>query len=265
LNSCREDWKLANLKMKVSIITTVLNNKETIESAIKSVLGQRYLDIEYIVIDGGSIDGTIKIIESYKNKISKFISEPDRGIYDGMNKGIKNATGDIIGNLNSDDFYANTNVIETVVKTMKEKNVDVCWGDLVYVNKKNLEKTIRYWKSSEYKEGKFKKGWMPPHPTFFVKKWVYEKYGVFNLDFPIAADYELMLRFLEKYKVKSCYIPQILVKMRLGGKSTKSIKNIIKANIDCYKSWKINGLKINPIIIFIKPFSKISQFIKKYN
>ena len=251
--------------MKVSIITTVLNNKETIESAIKSVLGQRYLDIEYIVIDGGSIDGTIKIIESYKNKISKFISEPDRGIYDGINKGIKNATGDIIGNLNSDDFYANTNVIETVVKTMKEKNVDVCWGDLVYVNKKNTEKTIRYWKSSEYKEGKFKKGWMPPHPTFFVKKWVYKKYGNFNLDFPIAADYELMLRFLEKHKVKSCYIPQILVKMRIGGKSTKSIKNIIKANIDCYKSWKINGLKINPIIIFIKPLSKISQFIKKYN
>ena len=250
--------------MKVSIITTVLNNKETIESAIKSVLGQRYLDIEYIVIDGGSIDGTIKIIESYKNKISKFISEPDRGIYDGINKGIKNATGDIIGNLNSDDFYANTNVIETVVKTMKEKNVDVCWGDLVYVNKKNTEKTIRYWKSSEYKEGKFKKGWMPPHPTFFVKKWVYKKYGNFNLDFPIAADYELMLRFLEKHKVKSCYIPQILVKMRIGGKSTKSIKNIIKANIDCYKSWKINGLKINPIIIFIKPLSKIFQFIKKY-
>jgi len=134
---------------------------------------------------------------------------------------------------------------------------------LVYVDAKNTDKVIRYWKSSEYKEGKFKKGWMPPHPTFFVKKWVYQKYGLFNLDFPISADYELMLRLLEKHKIKSCYIPQILVKMRIGGQSNKSIKNIIKGNIECYRAWKINGLKANPLIFFFKPLSKVTQYFKR--
>lgn len=250
--------------MKVSIITTVFNNKKTVEDAIKSVLSQSYPNIEYIVIDGGSTDGTVDIINQYKDKIAKFISEKDKGVYDGMNKGIKMATGDIIGILNSDDVYASDKVIERVVIEMTEKNVDVCWGDLVYVDQKNTDKIIRYWKSSEYKKGKFKKGWMPPHPTFFVKKWVYKKYGYFNLDFPIAADYEIMLRFLEKYKVQSCYIPQILVKMRIGGQSNKSVKNIIKANIECYRAWKVNELKVNPLVpLVLKPLSKISQYFKK--
>jgi len=246
-----------------SIITVVLNGKDTIEDTIKSVLGQGYQNIEYIIIDGGSTDGTLKIIESYKDKISKFVSEKDKGIYDGMNKGISLADGDIIGILNADDFYTSNNVIETVVKEIEEKKADVCWGDLVYVDKNNTDKIIRYWKSSEYKEGKFKKGWMPPHPTFFVKKWVYEKYGIFNLDFSISADYELMLRFLEKYKIKTCYIPQILVKMRTGGQSNKNIKNIIKANIECYRAWGVNELKINPLIIFLKLILKITQYFEK--
>jgi len=247
----------------VSIITTVFNGKETIDNTIKSVLIQSYQNIEYIVVDGCSTDGTIDIVEKYKDKIAKFISEGDRGVYDGMNKGIKMATGDIIGILNSDDVYASDKVIEIVVNTMEERNADVCWGDLVYVDKKNTDKIIRYWKSSEYKKGKFRKGWHPSHPTFFVKKWVYEKYGSFNLDFPIAADYEIMLRFLEKYKVQSCYIPQVLVKMRIGGQSNKSVKNIIKANIECYRAWKVNGLKINPLKIFLKPLSKIPQYFNK--
>jgi len=247
----------------VSIITTVLNNKETVEDAIKSVLGQSYKNIEYIIIDGGSTDGTVKIINKYRDRISKFISEKDRGVYDGMNKGIRMASGEIIGILNSDDIYARDNVIEEVVKVMEKNNVDCCWGDLVYVDAKDTNKIIRHWKSSEYEPGKFKKGWMPPHPTFFVRRWVYEKYGRFNLDFPISADYELMLRFLEKYKIRSCYIPQVMVKMRVGGQSNKSIINIIKANIECYKAWKINGLEINPLIIFLKPFSKIYQYFKR--
>jgi glycosyltransferase len=249
--------------MKVSIITPVFNNRQTVGDVIESVLSQNYPDIEYIIIDGGSNDGTIKIIEKYKERIMKFISEKDRGIYDGMNKGIKLATGDIIGILNSDDFFANTNVIGMMVKAMAEKSSDVCWGDLVYVDVKDTDRVIRYWRSSEYREGKFKKGWMPPHSTFFVKKWVYEKYGLFNLDFSIAADYELMLRFLEKHKVKFCYIPQVLVKMRTGGKSNKSIKNIIKANIECYKAWSANGLKINPLRILLKPLSKIPQYFRR--
>ncbi len=249
--------------MKVSIITPSFNSEKTIEDTIKSVLDQTYKDIEYIIIDGGSKDNTLKVIEKYKDKISKIISEPDKGLYDAMNKGIRLATGEIVGIINSDDLYASKDVIEIVVKTFEEKNVDCCWGDLVYVDRNDTSKIIRYWKSSEYREGKFKLGWHPPHPTFFVRKLIYEKYGVFNLDFPIAGDYELMLRFLEKYKISSCYIPKILVKMRIGGKSNKNISNIIKANLECYKAWKVNGLQIHPFIIFLKPFSKISQYFKK--
>jgi len=247
----------------ISIITPVFNNEKTIEYTIQNVFNQSYSNVEYIVIDGESTDRTIEIINKHKDKISKFSSEKDKGVFDGMNKGIKIASGDIIGILNSDDIYDSDKIIEIVVQKMQENNADVCWGDLVYVSQNNPDKIIRHWKSSEYKEGKFKNGWMPPHPTFFVKRWVYEKYGIFNLDFPISADYELMLRFLEKYKIKSCYIPQILVKMRVGGKSNKNIKNIIKANIECYKAWKMNGLKINPLRIFLKPFSKISQYLHK--
>jgi len=247
----------------VSIITVVLNRKDTIEDAIRSVLNQSYKNIEYIIVDGGSTDGTVDIINKHKDKISKFVSEKDRGVYDGMNKGIKLASGEIVGILNSDDVYADDKVIERVVAEMTRKNTDVCWGDLVYVDAKDTDKVIRYWKSSEYKKGKFRRGWMPPHPTFFVKKWAYEKYGEFSLDFPISADYELMLRFLEKYKVKSCYIPQVLVKMRIGGKSNKGIKNIIKANLECYQAWKVNGLKINPLRIFLKPLSKIPQYLRE--
>lgn len=247
----------------VSIITVVFNNKDFIEFSIKSVLGQTYNNIEYIIIDGGSTDGTIDIIKKYKNRIAKFISEPDKGIYDAMNKGIKMATGEIIGILNSDDFYANERVIEEVFNAISEKKADISWGDLVYVDQKNVDKIIRYWKSSEYKKDLFKRGWLPPHPTFFVKKWVYQKYGVFRLEFPISADYEIMLRFLERYKIKSCYVPKILVKMRIGGESNKSIINIAKANIECYKAWGVNNLKINFLRIFLKPLSKIPQYFKK--
>jgi len=250
--------------LKVSIITVVFNARDFIESAIKSVLNQTYKNIEYIIIDGGSTDGTLRVIEKYKDKIAKFISEKDQGIFDGMNKGIKLANGDIVGILNSDDLYASDDIIEKVVKTFKTENCDCLWGDLVYVKRKDTNKITRYWKSSEYKKGKFRNGWMPSHPTFFVKREIYEKYGNFRLDLPIAADYEIMLRFLEKYKIKSCYLPTIMVKMREGGHSNwKDIFIVVKGNIECYRSWKANGLKINPLRIFLKPLSKISQYFKR--
>ncbi len=251
--------------MKVSIITVVFNNRDFIESAIKSVLNQTHKNIEYIIIDGGSKDGTFEVINKYRDKIAKFVSEPDKGIYDAMNKGLKLATGEIIGTLNSDDFYTDENAIETVVRAIGDSGASgasVCWGDLIYVKKDKPDEIKRIWKSSVYQEGKFKAGWHPPHPTFFVRREIYEKYGYFNLDFSIAADYELMLRFLEKYKIKSCYIDRVLVKMRVGGKSNKSILNIIKANIECYKAWKINGLSVSPMIILLKPLSKIFQYFK---
>lgn len=251
--------------MKVSIITVVYNNKDTIKDAIESVLNQTYKNIEYIIVDGASTDGTAEIIKSYGNKIDKFISEPDNGIYDAMNKGIALATGDVVGMLNSDDFYVDEFVIEKVVKVFEEKKVDSVYGDLVYVDSNDMNKVIRFWKSRAYRKGLFNQGWHPAHPTFFVKKEIYDKYGTFDLDFKIAADYELMLRFLERYKISCSYISEVLVKMRVGGKSNQSIKNILKANLECYRAWKVNGLKINPVKLLLKPLSKILQYFPKHH
>lgn len=249
--------------MKVSIITAVFNNKTHLEDCTKSVFSQTHQDIEYIIIDGGSTDGTVEIIKKYENKISKWLSEPDKGIYDGLNKGIRLATGDIIGFLHADDVYAHDKVIETVVSNMKKYNVDSSYGDLLYVDKNNTDKIIRYWKSQPYRDGLFKKGWMPPHPTFFVKREIYEKYGYFNTDFKIASDYELMLRFLHKYKISTYYIPEVLIKMRLGGASNKSLKNLITKTTEDYRAWKVNNLKRSFYTIPSKNLSKIPQFFKR--
>ena len=203
--------------MKVSVITVVFNGCSTIKDTITGVLNQTYKDIEYIIIDGGSTDSTMDIVDKYKDRISKIVSEPDKGLYDAMNKGIKLATGDIIGFLNSDDVFANDFVVESVVNKINETKSDLCYSDLLYVDKYNLDKVIRCWKSGIYKEGSFKYGWMPPHPTVYIKRWVYEKYGVFDLSLPMASDFEILFRFMETYKIKSCYVSSVLVKMRLGG------------------------------------------------
>jgi len=179
--------------MKVSIITAVFNGVKTLEDCIKSVVAQTYTKTEHIIIDGGSTDGTVEVIERHRDKIAKVISEPDNGIYDAMNKGIRAATGDIVGILNSDDMYANEFVIERVVKAISEDNVESCYGDLVYVDRDDIAKIKRQWRAGEYKKERFKTGWMPPHPTFFVKREIYERYGLLNIDFPLAADYEIML------------------------------------------------------------------------
>jgi glycosyltransferase involved in cell wall biosynthesis len=249
--------------MKVSIITVSYNSQDTIEDTIKSVLGQAYPGIEYIIVDGKSRDNTLEIIDKYKDKISNIISESDKGIYDAINKGIKAANGDIVGILNSDDLYADSEVIDKVVQAIRDSEADCCWGDLVYVNRNDTDKIIRNWKSSEFREGLFKTGWMPPHPTFFVKKWVYEKYGLFDLDLSTAADYEIMLRFLKKYKIKSCYVPKLLVKMRIGGRSNKNLRNMFRKSLEDYQAWKINDLKGNMITIFKKNIIKIPQFFIK--
>ena len=248
--------------MKISIITVVWNNAKTIKDAINSVLNQSYKDIEYIVIDGSSTDGTIEIVQSYGDKI-KFISEKDNGLYDAMNKGIRMATGDVVGILNSDDFYASDKILQIVADEFLKGNIDSVYANLEYIDANDPKRVIRYWRSKKYQEGLFRSGWHPAHPTFFVKKEIYEKYGVFDLSFKIAADYELMLRFFEKCKITSSYVDEVFVKMRIGGESNRSIKNIIKANMESYKAWKANGLYINPLRFLLKPFSKIIQFIKK--
>ena len=187
--------------MLVSIITVCLNNQKFIPFAIESVLNQTYADIEYIVIDGGSTDRTIEIVKSYGDKISRFISEPDFGIYDAMNKGIRLARGSIIGLLNSDDIFIDDHVVSTVVEKFRQSSCDVLYGDLYYVNQDDTNKIIRIWKTGEYVPGSFKRGWHPPHPTFYVSKRIYDRYGYFDLEFKLASDFELMLRFLEKYQV----------------------------------------------------------------
>ena len=249
--------------MKISIITVCLNSTETIEDTIRSVLGQDYKDIEYIIVDGGSRDSTLDILTKYRSRIHKYISEPDNGVYDAMNKGLRIATGEILGFLNSGDIYASETVIGQIVKSIQANNTDCCYGNLEYVAENNPNKTVRRWKSQPYRDGLFKKGWHPPHPTFFAQKSAFAKYGAFNLSYDISADYELMLRFMKKHGIKSCYIPNVLVKMRTGGKSNKNLWQIIKGNIECYRAWEKNGLRVTPLIMLKKPVSKLVQYIKK--
>jgi glycosyltransferase len=246
--------------MKISIITSVWNNEETIKDALDSVLSQTYKDIEFIVVDGASTDGTIEIVKSYGNKITKFISEKDKGIYDGLNRGVSLATGDIVAFLHSDDIYASHIIIEEIDKVFEsDSSLDGVYGDLVYTPKNDINKVLRYWKSKEYNNSLLKKGWMPAHPTLFLKKDVYDKYGKFDLNFKIAADYDFMLRVL-KSGIKVEYIPKIMYKMRVGGESNKSIKNIIlksKEDLKALKKNKVGGI----FTLIIKNLSKIKQFV----
>jgi glycosyltransferase involved in cell wall biosynthesis len=244
---------------KVSIITVVFNNREMIKDAISSVLNQTYKNIEYIVIDGLSEDGTVDVIESYGAKITKFISEKDDGIYDAMNKGIALATGDIVGILNSDDFYIDDKVIEKIVKEFENNKIDSVYADLIFVKPEELERTVRYYDSSYFNPEKFAYGWMPAHPTFFVKKWVYDKYGVFRTDLIIAADFDLLLRFLYTQKISYSYLQEVLVKMRLGGVST-SFKSIWVNNVEQLRVCKDNGVKTNFFKILFKYIKKIPGY-----
>lgn len=248
--------------MRVSIITSVFNAKDTISDTIESVLSQTHDDIEYIIVDAASTDGSIDIIKAYEDKITIFISEFDNGIYEGHNKGIALATGEIIGFLNSDDLFENEYTIEKIVNRFNSCNCDSVYGDLVYVKRDEIDYIIRYWKSREYNVSKLQRGWMPPHPTFYVKREIYEKFGSFNTDFKIAADYDLMIRFLSKAKITTSYIPEVLVRMKIGGKSNKSIKNIIQKSIEDLKAIHLNQVG-DIYTLFLKNISKIPQFFIK--
>ena len=249
--------------MKVSLITIAYNSAETIEDTIKSIIAQDYSNIEYIIIDGGSSDKTLSIVDKFKDSITTIISEPDKGIYDAMNKGVQNATGDIVGILNSDDIYADNKVVSSIVEAIGNK--DSIYADLVYVDRDNTDKVTRYWKSGKYRKGIFKKGWMPPHPTFFIKKSCYNQYGNYNLQLKSAADYELMLRMLHKYNISVAYLPEVITKMRVGGQSNVTLLNRLKANKEDKLAWVINDLQPGPLTLIMKPVRKIGQFFKKGN
>ena len=245
--------------MKISIITVCYNSQDTIRETIESVIHQSYDDIEYIVVDGKSNDNSLNIIKSYNNNIDIFISENDDGIYDAINKGIKKASGDIIGLLHADDVFDNNYVIENVISSFN--NNDILYGDINYVKKNNVDKIVRRWISSSYTPNKFKWGWMPPHTGFFMKRESYIKFGLYRLDVGTSADYELMLRMFKVYKLTSIYCPINIVRMRVGGVSNSTIKNRWLANKNDKKSWKLNSLKAGWFTFLLKPLLKIKQFI----
>lgn len=249
--------------MKISIITVSYNSSETIEATIKSVLSQSYPDIEYIIIDGKSKDSTMEIVNKYRDKIGVIVSERDKGIYDAMNKGVALSTGDVVGILNSDDFYADEHVIRDVVNKFRETECDALYADLVYVNRGQEDQIIRVWSAGEYRPGRFLKGWMPPHPTFFVKKSLYDRLGSYNTTLRSAADYELMLRFIHKNKIKLAYLPRIITKMRSGGQSNVSLRNRLKANMEDRAAWRMNDIKPSWYTLTWKPLSKVFQYIRK--
>lgn len=246
--------------MKVSIITITYNSAATLEQTIRSVLDQTYKNIEYIIVDGLSKDNTLAIANKYKKYITKIISEKDNGLYDALNKGINLASGDIIGIIHSDDFYTSDKVIEKVVETFQQNNADAVYANLYYVDKDNTDKIKRKWHSGKYNEGAFLNGWMPPHPAFFLKKEIYDKYGKYDTSFRSAGDYELMLRMIHKHKIKLAYLDEFIVKMRTGGVSNVTMKNRIDANMDDRRAWEINGLKPRFYTLTLKPLRKIFQF-----
>lgn len=246
--------------MKITIVTVCFNSAKYIAGAIQSVVMQNYPDIEYIVIDGGSTDGTVDIVKSYGDKITRFISEPDLGIYDAMNKGLRLATGDVIGILNSDDIFFDNNVLANVANTFVADNCDCLFGDLVYVAPYDTSKVIRYWRTSKMPLAGFSNGWHPPHPSFYAKKSVYERCGYFKDNYNFSADFEIMMRILQVNQHSYSYLAVPMVRMRLGGKTSKNLKNIYLGNLECLKAFKENGLSKSPFYLFLRILMKLNQF-----
>lgn len=246
--------------MKISIVTPAFNSAKTIRHTIESVAKQTHPNVEYIIVDGGSKDTTAKIVAQYPGVVDIFISEPDKGVYDAMNKGIRAASGDIIAILNSDDFYTHSYVLEQIANAFLESGADSVYGDLQYVDQHNPHQVIRHWESGAFQRQNFLSGWMPPHPAFFVKRAVYQRYGLFNLSLKNSADYELMLRFLYKHRVSTTYVSDVLVRMRAGGLSNATWSNRLRANREDRVAWKINGINPRFYTIILKPLRKLQQF-----
>ena len=252
--------------MKISIITATYNSAKTVEDTIKSVLSQTYKEYEYLIIDGVSKDNTLEIARKYEPYFEgrmHIYSEKDKGIYDAMNKGFQKATGDVLMLINSDDLFARPDAVELVVKEFeKHPDADGVYANLYYVSQNNTDNIVRVWKTGEQKSMRY--GWLPAHPTFYVKRECYEKFGYFNLNYPLAADFELMLRFIDRHGIKLVYLPEYLVNMRLGGATSKNLQNIYRQDVETIKAFNENGLPGGNIMyLFWRYLPKIKQFFRK--
>jgi glycosyltransferase involved in cell wall biosynthesis len=249
--------------MKVSVITVCFNSRNTIGDCLDSFARQTFRDKEHIIVDGASTDGTREYLESRSSELGVFTSEPDGGIYDAMNRGIQLSGGDIIGFLNSDDFYAHDSVLEAIERLFSEDPfLEACYTDLVYIDKSDISHVVRFWRAGSFAPGSFAKGWAPPHPTFFVRRSVFGRFGAFDTSYQIASDVDLMMRFLEVHKIRIRYLPEVSVKMRTGGVSNRGFRSVIRQNFEVLQSLKANGFSTNPLKYFlIKAVSRGLQFI----
>ena len=247
--------------MKISLITVSFNSASTIKDTIHSVQSQDFKGIEYIIVDGNSTDGTMEIIRSAGNIVSKWISEPDTGIYDAMNKGIKMAMGEVVGIINSDDFYFSDQIISYVSKSFADDRVDAVFGNLIVVNPENPSKVVRTYSSKNWYPEKFARGFMPAHPTFFVRRKYYEQFGLFKTDYKIAADYEMLIRLLYVNKLKYRYLPMTMVVMRKGGVSSNGLKSNLVLNQEILRACRENGISTNYFLIYTKYFFKLFELL----
>lgn len=247
--------------MKISIITVCYNSAKFIRTAIESVLKQSYHNIEYIIVDGESSDGTLDIINSYAEGVTTLISESDKGIYDAMNKGVAIATGDYIAFLNSDDFYVSENAISQVVAALSTSKTDCIFANINYVKMEESSQVVRKWRTGPFIKSGFQKGWHPAHPTFIVKREIYERCGNFDLSFSLAADFELMLRYLERYSISHAYLDEVLIHMRLGGATSSSLRNSIKQNKECYRAFEKNKVSVSVLYPFLRLLPKLKQYL----
>jgi len=248
--------------LSVSIVTVCYNCADTLADTFQSVRCQNHSDVEYIIVDGGSTDGTKDLVAEYGGRISKFVSESDEGIYDAMNKGIRLAEGEFVAFLNADDMYADDRVVSDVVAAAEAGDVDAVYGDLLYVRRDDTRRVVRYWKAGEYLPGAFRLGWVPPHPTFFCRRSVFEKFGAFDANYRLAGDFELMLRLIEKQRIRVGYIPRPLVRMRVGGRAN-TLRGVLRGNREILRAFAANGLKPALGFFWRKPLVKVGQLLRR--
>jgi glycosyltransferase involved in cell wall biosynthesis len=247
---------------RITVVTVCFNSADTLEDTLVSVLAQRCPGLEYILVDGGSTDGTRQLVANYNGRIKQFVSEPDEGIYDAMNKGIRLAAGDFVGFLNADDMYVDDRVLTDVAANVEQEDVDAVYGDLLYVRRDDTDKVVRYWKAGEYLPGAFRLGWVPPHPTFFCRRELFERFGPFDARYRLAGDFELMLRFLEKHRIRVGYLPRPLVKMRVGGRAN-TVRGVLRGNREILRAFAANGVKPAPGFFWRKPLVKVGQLVRR--